>query len=316
MTAVIVDRFEDIFSRYADSGLGLLGPGLNHLVVLLIALETILAGLVWARYHQKGLNNGLAASAISAGAFAVLLWYPQLLNLILANSYTSLGLPPTFSPDSLLRPSQLVKAGVDAGGNLLAAANALEHLSLSDHFVEILVLLIAACAVLAVFFILALRLFVALLNLKLVALAAFLLFPFGVCGQAVDRTKKLLGAVVDAAVEVLVLTAIVGLGTTSFGQIVQGLSARPSPDDALVEMLAAFAVLALGMFGSNSVCGSITSALRRYGTELEAASRQFPAASRRGAAAALSTSSPAAAVTHNGLAFGTPELAAVRKAAD
>jgi type IV secretion system protein TrbL len=316
MTAVIVDRFEDIFSRYADSGLGLLGPGLNHLMVLLIALETILAGLVWARYHQKGLNNGLAASAISAGAFAVLLWYPQLLNLILANSYTSLGLPPTFSADSLLRPSQLVKAGVDAGGNLLAAANVLEHLSLSDHFVEILVLLIAACAVLAVFFILALRLFVALLNLKLVALAAFVLFPFGVCGQAVDRTKKLLGAVVDAAVEVLVLTAIVGLGTTSFGQIVHGLSARPSSDDALVEMLAAFAVLALGMFGSNSVCGSVTAALRRYGTELEAASRQFPAASRRGGASALSTSSPAGAVTHDGLAFGTPELAAVREAAD
>jgi type IV secretion system protein TrbL len=316
MTAVIVDRFEDIFSRYADSGLGLLGPGLNHLVVLLIALETILAGLVWARYHQKGLNNGLAASAISAGAFAVLLWYPQLLNLILANSYTSLGLPPTFSADSLLRPSQLVKAGVDAGGNLLAAANVLEHLSLSDHFVEILVLLIAACAVLAVFFILALRLFVALLNLKLVALAAFVLLPFGVCGQAVDRTKKLLGAVVDAAVEVLVLTTIVGLGTTSFGQIVQGLSARPSPDDALVEMLAAFAVLALGMFGSSSVCGSITGALRRYGTELEAASRHFPPASRRGGPSALSTNSPAAAVTHSGLAFGTPELVPARKAAD
>ena len=316
MTAAIVDRFEDIFSRYADSGLGLLGPGLNHLVVLLIAIETVLAGLVWARYHQKGLNNGLAASAISAGAFAVLLWYPQLLDLILANSYTSLGLPPTFSADSLLRPSQLVKAGVDAGGGLLAAANALEHISLSDHFVEILVFLIAACAVLAVFFILALRLFVALLNLKLVALAAFVLFPFGVCGQAVDRTKKLLGAVVDAAVEVLVLTAIVGLGTTSFGQIVQGLSARPSSDDALVEMLAAFAVLALGMFGSNSVCGSITSALRRYGTELEAASRHFPAVSRRAAASALATSSPAGAVPHNGLAFSTPELAPVRKTVD
>ncbi|MBV8920116.1 type IV secretion system protein [Bradyrhizobium sp.] len=316
MTAVIVDRFEDIFSRYVDSGLGLLGPGLNHLVVLLIALETILAGLVWARYHQKGLNNSLAASAISAGAFAVLLWYPQLLNLILANSYTSLGLPPTFSPDSLLRPSQLVKAGVDAGGNLLAAANVLEHASLSDHFVEILVFLIAACAVLTVFFILALRLFVALLNLKLVALAAFVLFPFGVCGQAVDRTKRLLGAVVDAAVEVLVLMAIVGLGTTSFGEIVHGLSARLSPDDALVEMLAAFALLALGMFGSNSVCGSITSALRRYGTELEAASQHFPAVSRKIAASALSASSPAGAVTHNGLAFGTPELAPIREAAD
>jgi type IV secretion system protein TrbL len=316
MTAVIVDRFEDIFSRYADSGLGLLGPGLNHLVVLLIAIETVLAGLVWARYHQKGLNNGLAASAISAGAFAVLLWYPQLLDLILANSYTSLGLPPTFSADSLLRPSQLVKAGVDAGSGLLAAANALEHISLSDHFVEILVFLIAACAVLAVFFILALRLFVALLNLKLVALAAFVLFPFGVCGQAVERTKKLLGAVVDAAVEVLVLTAIVGLGTTSFGEIVHGLSARPSSDDALVEMLAAFAVLALGMYGSNSVCGSITGALRRYGTELEAASRHFPAVPRRGGASVLSASSPASAVTQTGPAFGRPELAAVREAAD
>jgi type IV secretion system protein TrbL len=316
MTAVIVDRFEDIFSRYADSGLGLLGPGLNHLVVLLIAVETVLAGLVWARYHQKGLNNGLAASAISAGAFAVLLWYPQLLDLILANSYTSLGLPPTFSADSMLRPSQLVKAGVDAGSGLLAAANTLEHISLSDHFVEILVFLIAACAVLAVFFILALRLFVALLNLKLVALAAFVLFPFGVCGQAVERTKKLLGAVVDAAVEVLVLTAIVGLGTTSFGEIVHGLGARPSSDDALVEMLAAFAVLALGMYGSNSVCGSITGALRRYGTDLEAASRHFPAVSRRGGASVLSASSPASSVTQNGPTFGRPELAAVREAAD
>jgi hypothetical protein len=57
-------------------------------------------------------------------------------------------------------------------------------------------------------------------------------------------------------------------------------------------------------------------ALRRYGTELEAAAEHLPGASRRVAASALSAGAPAGAVTHNGLAFGARELLAVRDAAD
>lgn len=44
----VIDRFTDVFSRYIDSGFGLLAGDVAFLTGILVALDIVLAGLFWA----------------------------------------------------------------------------------------------------------------------------------------------------------------------------------------------------------------------------------------------------------------------------
>jgi type IV secretion system protein TrbL len=44
----IIDRFLDIFSRYIDSGFGLITGDVGFLVKILIGVDVVLAALAWA----------------------------------------------------------------------------------------------------------------------------------------------------------------------------------------------------------------------------------------------------------------------------
>lgn len=48
MNTGVIDRFTDVFSRYIDSGFGLLGGEVAFLASTLIVIEVTLAGLFWA----------------------------------------------------------------------------------------------------------------------------------------------------------------------------------------------------------------------------------------------------------------------------
>jgi len=43
----IIDRFTETFSRYIDSGFGLVAGDVTHLSQILIAIDLTLAGLFW-----------------------------------------------------------------------------------------------------------------------------------------------------------------------------------------------------------------------------------------------------------------------------
>jgi hypothetical protein len=44
----VIDRFLDIFSRYIDSGFGLISGDVGFLVKVLIGIDVVLAALAWA----------------------------------------------------------------------------------------------------------------------------------------------------------------------------------------------------------------------------------------------------------------------------
>ena len=48
MNAGVIDRFTDVFSRYIDSGFGLLGGEVAFLASTWIVIDVTLAGLFWA----------------------------------------------------------------------------------------------------------------------------------------------------------------------------------------------------------------------------------------------------------------------------
>jgi type IV secretion system protein TrbL len=60
----VIDRFLDVFSRYIDSGFGLLQGEVAFLTATLIVIDMTLAGLFWAMGHASGQGDGFEGSSV------------------------------------------------------------------------------------------------------------------------------------------------------------------------------------------------------------------------------------------------------------
>jgi type IV secretion system protein TrbL len=109
------------------------------------------------------------------------------------------------------------------------------------------------------FFVLAIQLFITLIEFKLTTLAGFVLVPFALWNKTAFLAEKVLGNVVSSGIKVLVLAVIVGIGSGLFAEF-QVHPAEPSIDHALVIMLASLTLLALGIFGPGIATGLVSGA--------------------------------------------------------
>ena len=80
------------------------------------------------------------------------------------------------------------------------------------------------------FFILAIQLFITLIEFKLTTLAGFVLIPFGLFGKTAFAAERVLGNVISSGVKVLVLAVIVGIGSTLFSQFTAGFGGNSADD--------------------------------------------------------------------------------------
>src|SRR3954465_10497886 len=80
--------------------------------------------------------------------------------------------------------------------------------------------------VLLAFFILAIQLFVTLIEFKLATLAGFVLIPFGLFGKTAFMAERVLGHVVSSGIKVLVLAVIIGIGSTLFSEFTAGFGTQ------------------------------------------------------------------------------------------
>ncbi|MBX3552089.1 MAG: type IV secretion system protein, partial [Pseudolabrys sp.] len=113
--------------------------------------------------------------------------------------------------------------------------------------------------VLLAFFILAIQLFITLIEFKLTTLAGFVLIPFGLFGKSAFMAERVLGNVISSGIKVLVLAVIIGIGSTLFSEFTTGFGgATPSIDDAMAIVLAALSLLGLGIFGPGIAIGIVS----------------------------------------------------------
>src|SRR6202521_4060329 len=260
MNSGVIDRFTDVFTRYIDSGFGLLGGEVAFLASTLIVIDLTIAGLFWAWSAEEDLLAHLVKKTLYVGFFAFLIGNFNALAKVVFNSFSGLGLKAagsSLSADQFLQPGRLAQVGIDAGKPILDAASQLTgYVSFFVNFIQIFVLLTAWLAVVVAFFILAIQLFVTLIELKLTTLAGFILVPFGLFSKTAFLAERVLGNVVASGVKVLVLAVIVGIGTTLFGEFTQGFGGnQPSLEDALALVLAALSLLGLGIFGPGIATG-------------------------------------------------------------
>jgi len=258
----VIDRFLGIFTQYIDSGFGLIQGDVQWLAGVLIAIDVTLAGLFWAFSPEEDALARLIRKTLYVGVFAFILGNYNNLASIVYESFAGLGLLAggnTISAAQLLQPGRLAQVGIDAGKPILDSISGLMGFtSFFDNFIQIVILLIAWLIVVIGFFIMAIQLFVGLIEFKLTTLAGFVLVPFGLFGRTAFLAEKVLGNVFSSGVKVLVLSVIVAIGSTIFGQFTNGFHNPPTIDDALTLILAALALLGLSIFGAGIANGLIT----------------------------------------------------------
>lgn len=259
----IIDQFLETFTRYIDSGFGLLGSEVGYLATTLAAIDLTLAALFWSWGAEEDIIARLVKKILFVGVFAYLIGNWQNLTRIVFESFAGLGLKASgtgLSTADFLRPGRIAQVGLDAGRPILDSISGLMgYVSFFENFVQIAVLLFAWIVVVLAFFILSIQLFVTLLEFKLTTLAGFVLIPFGLFSKTAFTAERVLGNVISSGVKALVLAVIVGIGSTLFSQFTSGFGGnQPTIEDVMALLLAALSLLGLGIFGPGIANGIVS----------------------------------------------------------
>ncbi|WP_157019552.1 P-type conjugative transfer protein TrbL, partial [Mesorhizobium xinjiangense] len=259
----VIDNFLGVFTSYIDSGFGLLGGEVAFIATTLIVIDVTLAALFWAWGADDDIIARLVKKTLFIGVFAYIIGNWNNLARIVFESFAGLGLMASgtsFSVADLMRPGRVAQTGLDAGRPLLdSISDLMGWIAFFENFIQIACLLFAWALVVLAFFILAIQLFVTLIEFKLTTLAGFVLIPFGLFGKTAFMAEKVLGNVVSSGIKVLVLAVIIGIGSTLFSQFTAGFGgAAPTIDDAMAIVLAALSLLGLGIFGPGIANGIVS----------------------------------------------------------
>ncbi|MEJ1968436.1 MAG: type IV secretion system protein [Rhizomicrobium sp.] len=170
------------FIRYIDSGFGLLQGDVAALTTVLIGIDITLAALFWVMDGEAISSPRLIKKVLYVGSFAFIINNFSTLSMVIFNSFSTLGITATNSgltAADLLRPGKLAGTGFQAAYPLLQQAGTLiGFTTFFNNFVTIAVLLFAWVVVILSFFILAIQLFITILEFKLTTLAGFVQVPF------------------------------------------------------------------------------------------------------------------------------------------
>jgi len=261
----VIDRFMETFIRYIDSGFGLLTGDVAFLTTILIAIDITLAGLFWAMDGESNIFGRLIKKILYIGVFALILNNFSMLADIVYRSFAGLGLQATansLTAADLLKPGRLAGTGFEAAWPLLHQVGELMGFtSFFDNFLTIIVLLIAWAIVILAFFILAVQLFITILEFKLTTLAGFVLVPFALWNKTSFLAERVLGNVVSSGIKVMVLAVIVGIGSSFFGEFITALQGQePDIGQAMSLVLAALSLFGLGIFGPGIASGLVSGA--------------------------------------------------------
>jgi len=300
----VIDRFMQAFARYIDSGFGLLGGDVHFLTVTLIGIDVTLAGLFWAMGGEDNVLGRLLKKILYVGAFAFILNSFSTLADIIFKSFAQAGLTAggsTMTADDLLRPGKVASTGFSAAWPLLQQmANYSGFIGFFDNYLTIAVLLIAWAIVILAFFILAVQMFVTIIEFKLTSIAGFILVPFALWNRTSFLAERVLGNVVSSGIKVMVLAVIVGIGSNFFAEFTASMQGQDADLAAAMSLaLASLTLFGLGIFGPGIASGLVSGA-----PQLGAGAALGTAAGAAGAAMLAGGATVGAARALGGAALG------------
>jgi type IV secretion system protein TrbL len=308
----VVDRFLDIFSRYIDSGFGLLSGEVAFIATTLIVIDVTLAALFWSWGETDDVIARLVKKTLFVGIFAYIISNWNTLARVVFESFAGLGLKASgtgFTAAELLQPGRVAQVGLDSAEPLiLAISDLVGFVSFFENFLQIIILLLAWAIVIIAFFILSIQLFVTLIEFKLTTLCGFVLIPFGLFGKTAFMAERVLGNVISSGIKVLVLAVIIGIGSTIFSEFTSAISGEPTIEDALSIVLASLTLLGLGIFGPG-IANGIVSGGPQLGAGSAAGTALLAGGVATGAVAGARMAGGAVANAASNVAHGTSRAA-------
>lgn len=269
----VIDEFVATFTRYIDSGFGLLGGEVQYLTAILIGIDITLAGLYWAMGSDTSVIGKFLKKVMYVGVFALIITNFSGLANIVFNSFGGIGLKATattLTAEQLLRPGFIANTGFQAAHPILAQIGELTGpVKFFHNIVLIFALFLAWVITMFAFFFLAIQLFVTILEFKLTTLAGFVLIPFALWNKTSFLAEKVLGNVVASGIKLMVLAIIIGIGSTIFGDITSAFAPPTDNPDLIIPItlkdaasitLGSLALLALGIFGPGIATGLVSGA--------------------------------------------------------
>ncbi|WP_339797976.1 P-type conjugative transfer protein TrbL [uncultured Hyphomonas sp.] len=262
----VIDTFLATFIRYIDSGFGLLAGDVAYLTTTLIAIDITLAGLFWALSQNNDVIASLLKKVLYVGFFAFIIGNFALLAGIVFDSFAELGIKAgggTMTAADLLRPGFIAGVGFDAAQPLLEEiSDMLGPISFFHNFIMIIVMFISWAIIMVAFFVLAVQLFITILEFKLTTLAGFILVPFALWNKTSFLAERVLGNVITSGIKLMVLAVIIGIGSTLFSSVTDAF--RTGDDVTLAQVmgtvLAAIVFFWMGIFAPGIASGLITGA--------------------------------------------------------
>lgn len=261
----VIDQFLATFTSYIDSGFGLLAGDVAYLTTTLIAIDIALAGIFWALADNTNVLGQLLKKVLYVGFFAFIIGNFSFLASIIFDSFADLGLKAGgagMTHEDLMRPGFVAATGFDASRPLLEEVGDLLGLtSFFSNFVTIVVLMLAWGIVILAFFVMAIQLFITILEFKLTTLAGFVLVPFALWNKTTFLAERVLGNVMSSGIKLMVLAVILGIGSTAFGTMTSTFDAgNVTLEQALSAILAAGSIFGLAIFGPGIAAGLISGA--------------------------------------------------------
>jgi type IV secretion system protein TrbL len=219
------DLINDVANQYINainSGFGLIKGDVTWLLNFLIILSIMWSAALWALSDDHIIAQ-FARKIVYIGFFAWIIQNWQTLTDTLARSFMDLGLKAGGFDSAnyyTAQPGNIAYLGYTTAQPLLDQITRLTGpVAFFKNIVEIVILFLAVCAIIAAFCVITIQVVVALLTFKFGSLAAFVLVPFAVLSKTAFIAERPLGWVVGSGVRLMVLTLVLGVGNNIFQEL-------------------------------------------------------------------------------------------------
>lgn len=313
-----MELFTQIFERFEnaiDSGFGLIEGDVGWLFNSLVVINVVLSTFVWM-FSDEQVVVQIARRILFIGAMAWIVQNWATLTDALANTFIRLGVKAGSGQRGgidELDPGLIAERGLSVTRPIIQTMRDLSGpVGFFENFPEILILLVATFVLLAAFIVIALQVAVAILSFKIGALVAFVLLPFSLLKPTSFIAERPLGWVVGAAVRLMVLTFVVGLGESVFAalELPPQVTARQALSAAVAAVFLMLIAMLSASLGSELVGGQPRLSA---GDAYAAAARSAGMASQAGRQGA-SAGSKAASAGRQTVAAGRQAWSAGRRA--
>ena len=210
----VLDQILAFFDTALNAAIPIMDGNVRFLFQTFLVLSIVFTGATYAFGNTSVGLEFLLKKILLVGFMIFILtnWLP--FTNIVINSFGLLGLQTgglstvTLSVADLFEPSRIAGLGVGLADQLLERANEIGGLFSSE--IGTFLLLVGASLVLALSFILiALQVFMLLIEFKLVTLGGFVLLPFALLDRTTSLAQGALGYVIAAGLKVFVIAVVV-----------------------------------------------------------------------------------------------------------